>query len=453
MGQTQRPRSVRVATKLFLICSAWCVACADDDELRATSPEPAPTTLAGTWISPGWNLALVGKEGVLEAYELTSSSCLPYATLAYDGLDIPELGGIGHFEQGELLVDLFGTAQIRALRADALPSTCDGGGTPMSDDPEVAFDVFFRTFDEMYSSFDLRGVDWSAQYDAQRSQVTAETTPAELFGVLCEMVAPLDDPHVIVAAGEATCDSKPPPAWVESEMLDQVIGSIESRIYGEGATLTGNELVAYRTLQNRVGYVFVPSMGGFAEAPAEDVELSGRAMDEVVAAFRDLDGVIVDVRFNGGGSDAISLALASRFADQRRLAFAFETRDGDGWTPRRNYYVERGGPAQFTKPVVVLTSKLSVSAAETFTLAMRALPHVTVVGETTSGGLSNMMLRNLPNGFGFSLPFERVFAPDGTVYEGIGLAPDVAQAFDPVAFVGGEDTMLDAAVAKLVGSR
>lgn len=447
----RRSRSVLATLTSLLLTGLLTAGCGDDESAR-TATEPEPTTLEGTWLSGGWNLALVGKDGVLETYELTETSCLPYATLSYDGLDIPDLGGIGHFEHGTLLVDLYGTAQIRASRVQALPAACDDGGTPPSDDPELAFEVFFRTFDEMYASFELRGVDWDARYDAYRSRVTAETTPEELFELLCEMVAVLDDPHVMIGAGDALCSAKAPPAWVEEETLGAVSATVEDRIYGEDATVTGNGVIAYRTVADRFGYVYVPGMGGFAETPDEDVAMAGQALDEALSAFSELDGVIVDVRFNDGGSDAISLALAGRFADRKRPVFTFETRDGDGFTPRRDYYVEPSGPAQFTKPVVVLTSELSVSAAETFTLAMRALPHVTLVGETTSGGLSNMMLRNLPNGFGFGLPFERVTAPDGVVYEGIGLEPDVVAAFDAAAFIDGHDTMLEAAIRALGGS-
>ncbi len=75
--------------------------------------------------------------------------------------------------------------------------------------------------------------------------------------------------------------------------------------------------------------------------------------------------------------------------------------------------------------------------------------YVPVLGETTRGGHSNMMIRNLPNGFGYSLPFERTFADDGVCYEGIGLTPDVPVAFDFERFVAGDDAMFDAAVELL----
>jgi carboxyl-terminal processing protease len=444
--------SVRVRVPVLLTAMLACAGCADHDPSTPIR-DPDPPTLEGTWISSGWNLALVAKGGVIQTYELSTFSCLPYLPLSYEGMNIPELGGVAHVEGGQLLIDLFGTAQIRATRAESLPTSCDNGGTPLSKDPELAFEVFASTFEDMYASFDLRGIDWHATYDSNRPRVTSTTPPDEVFELLCEMVKPLDDPHVLIGMGESVCESRTPLAWTGEEKLSAVLATLEAHTHDADTTMTGNDRVAYRTLADRYGYVFLPGMEGFADTPDADVKAAGRAMDEVVAALQDLDGLIIDVRFNGGGSDAISLALASRFADQRRLVFSVETREGDGWTPRRDYYLEPDGPAQFTGPVVLLTSRLTVSAAETFTLAMRALPHVKVVGETTSGGLSTMMLRNLPNGFGFGLPFERVFAPNDAVYEGVGLAPDVEAIFDPDAFVGGSDTMLEAAIGALPRER
>jgi C-terminal processing protease CtpA/Prc len=302
----------------------------------------------------------------------------------------------------------------------------------------------------MYSSFDLRHVDWRAQYDAYRPAITPATTPSALFGTLCEMVRPLDDPHVNVGlSDEEVCSSRALPSWFEGRQ-DAILAAHDEALGADGMQRAGGQLT-YGTLRGRFGYVSIPSMSGFGDTPDTDQQTAEAAIDEVVAASAELDGMVVDVRFNDGGSDGIALALAARFADRKRFAFSVETRDGSGWTPRRDYYVQPAGERQFEKPVVLLTSALTVSAAEIFTLAMRTLPHVTVVGETTAGGHSTMTLRNLPNGFGFTLPFERVFAADGVCYEGVGLDPSLSVAFDPDAFVAGDDTMLTAALEVLEG--
>ena len=77
------------------------------------------------------------------------------------------------------------------------------------------------------------------------------------------------------------------------------------------------------------------------------------------------------------------------------------------------------------KPVIVLQSEDSVSAAETFALSMIQLPHVTMVGRSSIGSFSDTLERLTPNNWLFGLSNEYVRAPNGTVYEGIGIPVDV----------------------------
>ena len=418
---------------------------------RNTSDVPDATEdpLQGTWLSTSWGLALEASDGVLRMYEITSISCRHYLDVPYTGSEIPDMGGSAERDDGDLLIRMGATDEIRASAISTLPSTCDDGGTMDSEDPRLSFDIFWHNFDEMYASFEIRGVDWVAQYAAFEQRVSPMTTTEELFEILCDMTRPFDDPHVNINHGEAECKSHPLPPWLQDDSVDAVLDAVTEQFYGAGASTTANDLIAYRVLDGNLGYVFVPGMGGFADTPEDDLATVETAMDEIVAAFSGVKGVVIDVRLNGGGDDGIGFAIADRFADKKRLAFSVQSRIGDGWSDKRDYFVEPRGPAQFTGPLVLLTSAASVSAAETFALALRALPHVTVMGETTAGGFSTMMYRNLPDGLEYTVPFERVFANDGTTYEGIGITPDVVVPFDSAAFIDGDDKMLAAAVAYL----
>ena len=62
------------------------------------------------------------------------------------------------------------------------------------------FDALWNTFNERYAFFELRGVDWKAQYEKYRPKVTKNTTDEELYGLICEMLKPLKDGHVNLKA-------------------------------------------------------------------------------------------------------------------------------------------------------------------------------------------------------------------------------------------------------------
>jgi C-terminal processing protease CtpA/Prc len=68
-----------------------------------------------------------------------------------------------------------------------------------------------------------------------------------------------------------------------------------------------------------------------------------------------------------------------------------------------NMYVEPEDGYRYTKPLVLLTDRFCVSAAETFTLAMHTLDGMTQIGDTTFGAFADRIIRELPNGWGYSI--------------------------------------------------
>ncbi len=110
-------------------------------------------------------------------------------------------------------------------------------------------------------------------------------------------------------------------------------------------------------------------------------------------------------------------------------------------------YIEPTTERPFTRDVYVLTSRLTISAAETFTLAMGSLPTVTLVGEPTNGMLSDAWFAAMPNGWLVSLANEQYLSVDGVQYKGLGVQPDVELVFSAETFADGQDLILEAVLA------
>jgi C-terminal processing protease CtpA/Prc len=80
-----------------------------------------------------------------------------------------------------------------------------------------------------------------------------------------------------------------------------------------------------------------------------------------------------------------------------------------------------------SKPVYILTSNRTFSAAEEFTYNLKNLKRATIVGETTGGGAHPGGVRRINDHFGIWLPTGRAINPiTGTNWEGVGIAPDIA---------------------------
>ena len=86
------------------------------------------------------------------------------------------------------------------------------------------------------------------------------------------------------------------------------------------------------------------------------------------------------------------------------------------------FHVEPSKRARYLGPVYLLTSDVTLSAAEVFALYMRALPNVIHVGETTRGAFSDMIEKPLPNGWTLSLVGRGLSRPAGTILRGARLA-------------------------------
>lgn len=292
--------------------------------------------------------------------------------------------------------------------------------------PEEIFETVWKTFDERYAIFGPKSIDWQALGDEYRPRVNPETTEEELFTILTEMLAHLNDNHVMLMAPSLGRDFSAgylgkyfEEMGFEGAMEYLKTRPLPERYFREPARTVGDGTFQYGWVGEGVGYLH---FGGFHDEVA-----SAAALDEILAELSGARALIVDVRNNSGGDDRVGKVIADRFADRKRLYMV--TRDRNG--PKHDDFAEpkywHADPAAhtFTGPVILVTSRLSISAAENFALAMRVIPHVTVVGDTTSGCFADMEWHDLPNGWRVSVSRNLFVDYAGKCWEGIGVPPDV----------------------------
>ncbi len=302
------------------------------------------------------------------------------------------------------------------------------------------FDTLFTRFDEVYPSFAYKGVDWRAQRTTYRARAQRARSQDELIAVLVDMLTPLRDLHVwlVDPRGQVVPTFRPAglanferARW-ESAMRDASYLA-HSRDFGEGTV---------------GGYAYL-YIGAWKDPVSEE------ALDLALARMRDAPGLIIDVRNNAGGTDQTALAFASRFTTRTFIASYVEIRTDslvkDIEMPLARTISPRGG-WQFTKPVVVLSGRGGFSATESFVAAMRTLPQVFVVGDTTGGASGNPATFALGNGWRFTVPRWLEFGPDKRPIEGRGVAPHLAMTWDPANYDSARDPLIDAAVG-LLGER
>ncbi len=404
---------------------------------------PMIRELEGTWRSEGYNKILdISADGFV-MYDVSKVSCSEVQTGSLSDFE----SRFDRFErQHEDRFTMFrrgGITRYAFVRQTSLPQHCQDGGTARVNGPQLNFEVFWHYFDENYAFFHLRNVDWNQVYNTYRPQVNSKTTDDELLEIFSGVLGSLDDLHVSLTAGDRVIESAKPHALLRHWQQEfEIQGEDELYLAGFGrlypviakVLLNGdskqaaNNLVLWGRIEPNIGYLNILGMSGYAgpDAPlVDDLGVLEKAMDQVMEDFRDVDALVVDVRFNPGGEDAASLLIANRFADEKRLAFTKKAVHGDTFTETQEIYVYPEGDFRFTGPTVLLTSDATISAAEIFTLCMMVYPHVTRAGESTQGVLSDVLGRQLPNGWKVGISNEVYTAADGNCYEGIGIPVDV----------------------------
>ena len=194
----------------------------------------------------------------------------------------------------------------------------------------------------------------------------------------------------------------------------------------------------------RLGYIHIQAMN------QSSLDVFER---DLYAAAHGKEGLLIDVRNNGGGSTT-DRVLASIMYPRHAYTIPRGMREGVD-AGRAN--LERGGYPQdrlfiqrYSLPINMLCNENSFSNAEIISHAFKQLGRGTLVGEETAGGVISTGAFSLVDGTRVRLPFRGWYLMDGRDMENNGAMPDIRVAQTPEAEVAGEDEQLKAAVEDLM---
>lgn len=308
-------------------------------------------------------------------------------------------------------------------------AACDQAPTAPAT-PRAQFEDYWASFATMYPSFPLKGVDWEAQ--RRVFQPLAEQAPStdSLVRILSQMARPLRDAHAtfITPTGQRI------PSWAP-EALVNFLAPARDATLGVELTVLRRDVTFARV--GEVGYLAIGVWDRDA-APVADV-------DAALERLRGVRALVLDVRMNPGGWEDVASQVAGRFVARPLTGSYLRRRTGGSPSalgPAEPQVVAPRGPWTWTTPVYVLAGRGSFSATESFISALRELPNVTVLGDTTGGSTGHPQERPLGGGWRYGLPVALQLTADGQVIEGRGIAPDVMVVFDHRRVSRGDDPVL-----------
>jgi len=150
---------------------------------------------------------------------------------------------------------------------------------------------------------------------------------------------------------------------------------------------------------------------------------------EVIAAAMTLvaqgEALIIDLRQNGGGMETANLVLSYLLPPGTPLNAVYD-RPSNRTTPSTTAAWLPGRRFDAGKPIYVLTSKRTFSAAEAVAYDLQANKRATIVGEVSGGGANPFEYRRIDDHFALSLPEQRSVNPvTGTNWQNVGVKPDI----------------------------
>lgn len=300
--------------------------------------------------------------------------------------------------------------------------------------PRGNFEALWRIIDEHYCFFDYKqqeyGLDWHAVYNKYAPQFDDQMTEEQTFEVLTNMLGELKDGHVNLYA---PFDVGRDWSWKEdypSHFSENVLKLYLGKDYKIAAGMK------YRILNDNVAYLrcatFVNDFG------------AGN-LDRILLYFAPCNGLIIDLRENGGGMVTSAETLAARFTNEEVLVGYMQHKTGRGhndFSPHRRQILKPSKGLRWQKRVVVLTNRGVYSAANEFVKYMKCLPQVTIVGDRTGGGAGLPFSSELPNGWIVRFSACPMYDRDGKDTE-FGIAPTHQVGMKPTDQARGRDTLIE----------
>lgn len=274
-------------------------------------------------------------------------------------------------------------------------------------DPMGNFDALWTIIDEHYCFFEYKDIDWKAVGETYRAKVRPDMTSKELFVVCSDMVNELRDGHTNLIS-----------SWDVSHyrFWEDYPQNYDKRIV-EQCYLNYNFKTAsgidYAIMSNNMGYMYY---GDFATNIGEG------NLDYLLAELAGTDGLVIDVRDNGGGFLTNAEKLIARFIDTKIYAGAISHKTGPGhndFSEPYDYYFSPSdaGRIRYLKPIVILTNRSSYSATNNFVSIMKYRPNVKIVGDATGGGSGMPFTSELPNGWTIRFSACSITDPEGNITE------------------------------------
>ena len=282
-------------------------------------------------------------------------------------------------------------------------------------DPVENIEALWQIIDTRYCYVEDKGINWSAIHDeyVEKAQSLKKGDQMALFDLCAGMLDSLRDGHVNLYS---SFDRSYNTAWYDSFPANY--NATLQALYLHDYRIAGG--LYYCTIDSsKVGYIYYPSFSS---------SVSYANLYWIFTTFKDCQGLIIDVRNNGGGDLNNAYRLASPFFTENQTVGYWQHKTGTGhhdFSELEAMNVDTAlSSVKWLRPVAVLCNRRSYSAANFFVSIMRYAPHTVLIGGISGGGGGMPMSYEIPCGWMVRFSSVRMYDRDKKDIEQ-GIEPDI----------------------------
>ncbi|MEO0337752.1 MAG: S41 family peptidase [Bacteroidota bacterium] len=401
----------------------------------------------GVWIQEGYGRILSIKDATYTYFNTTENACLP---LIENGILTDRFTVVG-FEKDRLVLNPGGIVNYQFQKSDRLPEKCVNQNVKLDHSPERNFNILWNTFNQHYAFFEQRHIDWDKVKTQSESKLKGVQSDQDLYYLFSNILQSFNDGHIRLDVPDSLRETnitskRQGPRRSKKEIIKGITTTYinQPKSYNDG-------VIQWGILKGKkIGYIVITDMNDFSNyVPDQDLtteefaqayekvltsrpaiiqlqdELKGVdfIMEMILSDLSNTESVIIDLRFNGGGYETVALRLLSHFVQEPKHVLSIKAKKVNKYKNEQEYILT---PTKhpYAGKVAVLTSHYSASATEIFALGTMAYPEIERFGSETNGIFSEILWKNLPNGWEFSLSNEVYSDPNGNIYEIRGVPPN-----------------------------
>lgn len=285
--------------------------------------------------------------------------------------------------------------------------------------PKQNFTYLWNECNEKYAYFDLKNIDWENIKTIYSSKLYDGMTEDSLFNVLGGMLTELKDDHTNLISNFNVSNF-----GVNHLGQDNFDWRIIEDHYLPDNYYTSGPFSHSFISNNTIGYIRFSSFTGTVDETN---------LDFILDRYKNTNGLILDLRENGGGAVTDVFSILSRFVEEETVTNYSRIKSGVGhndFSDAEPVYIYPFDGIRYKNKVAVLIDRGTYSAGSFTSLATKALTNMVLIGDTTGGGLGLPNGGQLPNGWTYRFSVTQALNLDKKPDYENGVPSDIQVLFD-----------------------